>query len=239
MGRRLVILAAIFALAAGSAARSQEVVPIGPGELGLAVLERPAQPRGSVILVSGGDGVLGIQPDGTITRSQGNQLVRTRSEYAGQGLATLTVDRGVDLGAAVRYMRRIARPVAIVATSRGTLRTARSLLGASGASRPDTVVFTSGYYLPGAGPSTVQDILKSPSRLPPTLVVHNRNDACRETPPEGVPAIQAWGGQRVQVVWIDTNSGGGHPCGPFSPHGFQDADGRVVGTVASHVVSVR
>jgi hypothetical protein len=219
-------------------AQAEEVVRISPGGLGLALLERPAQARASVILVTGGDGIVGIEPNGAVTYG-GNQLVRTRAAYASQGLATLTVDRDVNLGAAVQYMRRIAQPVVVVGTSRGTLRTARLVASAGGNSRPNGIVLTSGYYVPGVGPGTVQGLVGAPGRLPPTLVVHNHYDQCRETPPAGVEAFQRWGGGRVQVAWIDSSGGGGNPCQPQSPHGYYGADAQVVSTVAGWAMSVR
>jgi hypothetical protein len=239
MNIRVAVVTLATTLLSCAIANSQETVRISPGEQGLAILIAPAQPRASVILVAGGDGVLGIQPNGAISSLQGNQLVRTRAEYANNGVASLTVDRGVNLATAVQYMRKVAEPVVVVGTSRGSLRTAQLVASASGRGRPDAIVLTAGYYVEGAGPATVQGIVKSPGRLPATLLVHNRYDQCRETPPAGVEEMQRWGGQRVQVVWIDSTGGGGPPCQAQSPHGFAGADAQVVQTIAQYAASVR
>ena len=110
-------------LLAPATATADQAVQVGGA---LALLNKPGAPRASVILIPGGDGVLGVQPDGSFSSLRGNQLVRTRKAYLANGVATLTIDSGVSVGAAVAYMRSIARPV-VVATSRGSLRVAGRL----------------------------------------------------------------------------------------------------------------
>jgi len=71
-------------------AAAEQAVPVGGA---LALLNKPSAPRAAVVLIPGGDGVLGVRPDGTFASLRGNQLVRTRKAYARHGLATLTIDR--------------------------------------------------------------------------------------------------------------------------------------------------
>ncbi len=112
----------------------------------------------------GGDGQIGAAPGGEITRSRGNQLVRTRNSYAAHGLAVLVIDASTSLAAAVDYMSAIKRPVTVVATSRGTLRAAE---GIAGGARPDRLVLTSGFLSSESGSSAnVESILGRP---PPCL----------------------------------------------------------------------
>src|SRR5262249_59254127 len=104
-----------------------------------AVLLKPANPKGAVILFAGGDGRLDITPAGDITKLRFNQLVRTRALYASAGYVTLVPDiapsfkvgaAGVvdlyrasrafaqDTGAMVKYLRGIvAKPVFAVGTT--------------------------------------------------------------------------------------------------------------------------
>ena len=162
-----------LALIAGTPLRAQETVSVGGSS---AVLLRPAAPRASVILMPGGDGSIGAAANGTITRLQGNQLVRTRNAYLARGLAVLVVDAGTDLAGAVQYMAAIKRPVTVIATSRGTIRAAQGI--ARGA-RPDALVLTSGFLAPESGSGTnVMGILGSAANLPRTLVIHHRHDGC-------------------------------------------------------------
>jgi hypothetical protein len=215
----LFALGAVLALASPVFA-AEEVVTIGGGR---AVLDKPAGARAGIILVAGGDGNLAIGADGQITRLRGNQLVRTRGAYRAAGLAVLTVDIGVDLGAAVQYMRGIVKSVTLAGTSRGTLRIAQAV--AAGA-RPDAVVFTAGFM------QQVQSILGSPGSLPRTLVVHHREDGCRVTPPGAVEPFAQWGGGKVRVVWMTGGTTTGDWCEAFAHHGFAGLDGRVVSVVA-------
>jgi hypothetical protein len=209
-----------------AAALSEEAVSISDGLYGRALLDKPSAPHASVILVPGGDGVMGINPDGSFSRLRGNQLVRTRQAYVARDIATLTIDRDADIAAAIVYMRKIAAPVVLVGTSNGTRRVASAI--ARGV-RPDATVLTSGLL------QTVQYTIGSPERLPRTLVVHHRNDQCRGTPPYAVEPFKQWGGARVTVVWLEGGPGGEPVCEARSYHGFQGIDGQVVATVAQFV----
>lgn len=186
-----------------------------------ALLNAPPAPKAAAILIPGGDGVLGVKPDGTFASLKGNQLVRTRKAYMQHGVATLTVDSGVNVAAAVEYMRKVASPVAVVATSRGSLRVASALAG-----KPDAVVLT------GAFLNDVRGAVGSPARLPRTLVVHHRQDGCKHTTPSAVEPFKAWGGAKVTVAWKSGGINEGDPCQAKGYHGFNGLDGDVVSTVA-------
>lgn len=211
-----------------SVSHAQETVDISGSR---AVLLKPAKPRGSVILLPGGDGHIGAGANGVITRLQGNQLVRTRQAYLAHGLAVLVADAGTDLGAAVNYMAAIKRPVTVIATSRGTLRAAEGI--ARGA-RPDALVLTSGFLTSESGSSNnVQTILGSPNSLPPTLVIHHRRDTCRLTLPNGVDPFVRWAAGKARVVWVDGGTSVGPDCEARAYHGFNGLDGRVVAAAAA------
>jgi hypothetical protein len=222
-------LIALLVLSAFPAAAKEEAVSISPGENGRALLDKPTSPKGSVILIPGGDGNMSIRADGTFSGLRGNQLVRSRASYVAQGLAVLTIDRDVNSAQAVQYMRKIAEPVAIVATSRGTLKAASAMAGAA---KPDAVVLTAGFY------DKVQQTVGSPDKLPRRLlVVHHRKDQCQHTLPILVEPFKQWGGAKVTVAWLDGGPGGMPACEARSYHGFQGLDGEVVGTVARFVLS--
>jgi len=220
----------------GPDARAAETVQVGGVP---AVLLMPSgSPRGSIILMKGGRDPLGVGPGGRVA-SRGNQLVRTRTDYAAHGFAVLVPENDVELSAAVDYMGRIARPVAVVGTSRGTQRAARGI--ARGA-RPDARVLTSGVLTPQSGEGVnihVMGLLGSPALLPRTLVIHHRQDSCRFTRPEGVAPFTAWARGKAQVVWFEGGSARGDPCEPFHHHGFAGQDEQVVSTVVSFITSGR
>lgn len=226
----MMALAAALALtspALTDSARADETVTIDGSK---AVLLKPASPRASVILMPGGDGDLQAGPGGSIGNLRNNQLVRTRDAYKAQGLAVLVVDAGVNLGAAVNYMRALKSPVTVVATSRGTLRAAAGI--ARGA-RPDALVLTAGFLSrESGGEKHVMGILGSPERLPPTLVIHHRHDGCRHTQPSGVEPFIKWAGGKARVAWLDGGESVGNPCQAKSHHGFLGLDGKVVALAA-------
>jgi hypothetical protein len=209
-------------------ARADETVDVGGSH---AVLLKPKAPRASVILMPGGSGAINAGANGEIRGLTGNQLVRTRSAYAGRGLAVLVVDAGVNLASAVQFMAAIKRPVTVIATSRGTLRAAR---GIAGGARPDALVLTSGFLTSESGSAeNVQSILGSPALLPHTLVIHHRQDSCRATLPAGVDPFIRWAGGRARVAWLTGGTATGDACEAFAHHGFNGIDGQVVGLAAS------
>jgi hypothetical protein len=227
--RILAVLNILCAAAlAATAARADETVSVGGAD---AVLLRPAKPRASIILMTGGDGTLGIGQGGEISRGSGNQLVRTRHDYLARGFAVLVPNLGVDLAAAVTYMAAIKRPVTLVGTSRGTQRAAQ---GVACGARPDKLVLTSGLLSNESGASdNVESILGSPDSMPRTLVVHHRQDGCSKTQPAGVDPFIKWAGGRARAVWLNGGVSEGDPCEARAYHGFNGIDGQVVSVVSS------
>ncbi|MDB5643435.1 MAG: putative exported protein of unknown function [Hyphomicrobiales bacterium] len=222
-----IVLALLLAAPQAYAQQGQAVDLPG----GRSLLMRPKAPQASLILMPGGAGSIGVTSDGTLTRLRGNSLVRTADAFLKRNLAVLIVDADTDLRAAVDYMAAIKRPVIVAGTSRGTLRAAEGI--ARGA-RPDRLVLTSGFLSAESGNprQNVMAILGSPDRLPPTLVVHHRQDACRLTLPAGVDPFVKWAGGRARVTWIDGGTSEGDPCEAFAHHGFNGVEGRMVAAVA-------
>lgn len=194
-----------------------------------AVLIKPAKPIGSIILLAGGDGRIGVGEDGAIAR-QGNQLVRTRLNYAKKGFAVLVPDLGYDLAALVDTMRSIKGPVTVAGTSRGTLRAA---IGLKKGAKPDRLVLTSGFLSDASGDrENVMAILGDPQLLPKTLIIHHKNDQCRRTMPAGVPDFLNWAQQAAKVIWLEGGEETGPSCEAQSFHGFRGIDQKVVDAIA-------
>lgn len=209
--------------------RAEDVISLG-GTFGgaRAILNKPAgKVRVGLVLLPGGDGYVGIGQDGSIAR-QGNWIVRTRGAYSGRGMASLLLDGGADVGQAIAYMRGIAPRVVVVAMSRGSLKVPSAL-----GSRPDGVVLASSML------SQVQSAIGSPDRLPPTLVIHHRQDSCRVTLAGEVEPFQAWAGRRARTVWIDGGTSTGDPCQAQAYHGFIGREGAVVSSIAAFAGSLR
>ena len=228
----LAMIAAVIAagLVALSPVCAQETVTIDG--IPCVLLKPKGEPVGSLVLMAGGDGRIGVGAGGMVSRG-GNQLVRTRADYAARGFAVLVPDAGIDVAAAVKYMAAIKRPVTLVGTSRGTQRAAEGI--AAGA-RPDRLVLTSGFLSPQSGEGVHRSVivlLGSPSLLPRTLVIEHRHDECRFTSPQGVAPFLAWSRGKARVVWLDGGDSAGNPCEAHGHHGFYGQDAQVVGAVAA------
>jgi hypothetical protein len=226
---KLASAAVMLSLLCATSANAQETVSVGGVQ---AVLLRPTgAPIGSLVLLAGGDGQIGVGPKGSIARGD-NQLVRTRGDYAARGFAVLVPDAGVAVAAAVEYMAAIKRPVTLVGTSRGTQRAATGI--AQGA-KPDALVLTAGFLSSKSGEGVNRHVIRLigvPSALPRTLVIHHRQDACKYTLPSGVEPFIAWSRGRARVVWLDGGVNAGDPCQARSYHGFNGIDDQVVNAVA-------
>lgn len=206
-----------------SAALADETVQIGQSA---AVLLRPSSAVASIILMPGADGSIKAGPDGEINGLKENQLVRTRNAYLAQGIAVLVVDADVELAQAVQFMRQFKVPITVIATSRGTLRAA---VGISSGAKPNALVLTSGFLTQQSGSvPNVSSILGTPEALPPTLVIHHRDDGCKFTQPAGVEPFIQWSAGRARAVWLTGGTSVGNPCQALAYHGFNGLDEDVV-----------
>jgi len=131
-------------------------------------------------------------------------------------------------------MERIARPVTVVAISRGTLAAAQALTNDA---RPARVVFISGFMSPAGGGPSVSGSLDSPARLPQTLVLTNREDACSMTSTAGARAFKQWGGARVTLVEVALQSPRrqARPCGAFASHAYFGNDAAAVARIVPFI----
>ena len=208
----LLAMAALPAtLPASGPAHAQQKVQIGDKE---AILHVPPNPRASAVLVPGKGNITPIDP-----------LLRNQAALNAKGIATLTVPHDTRLGQAIDYMRAIKAPVALIGVSAGVSYAAR---GVGRGAKPDTLVLISGSLIPPNKLPPAQDLLKTPTVLPPTLVMANRRDACEFTPPTAVEPFVAWSQGRATVQWIGGSGSERDPCGPNSAHGFMGADAEVV-----------
>jgi hypothetical protein len=214
---RVIVFVFILAALVGPA-NAQQRVTIGGRE---AILHVPPNARASAVLVPGKGGIDPSDP-----------LLRNRDALNARGIATLTVPHQMELDQAVNYMRQIKAPVALIGMSAGV---SFAATGVGRGAKPDMLILISGSLMaPGKMPA--QDGLQTPTVLPPTLVMANRNDACNQTPVGKVEPFVAWAGGRATVQWIGGGGSGRDPCGPNSAHGFMGADKEVVDGIVRFVV---
>jgi hypothetical protein len=139
--------------------------------------------------------------------------------------------------------------VTVIATSAGTIRAAQGIWRGA---RPDALVLTSGLLSPesssgdgalilrsgllsresGSG-KNVMSILGSPALLPPTLVIHHRQDGCQSTLPAGVEPFVQWSAGRARATWVSRGTDEGDPCEALAYHGFNGLDDQIVGIAGS------
>jgi len=249
---RAVLLALLLTATTLQALAAESVLTLTPRPgVSLRVLvDRPAVPIGSVVLMAGGDGVLDLDAQGNIGSGlRGNHLVRTRATYAAAGYAVFVPDvasdqRGTrgyrfgtdyanDVAAVIAEARKVAPPVAIVGTSRGALSVA-AVFTKQSAVRPDAVVISSGLLLGNEGGTGSASTMGDVSRINvPVMLLRHRLDACRVTPPADADRFKALltGAPKIDIVTLD---GGGprvttsEPCGAMHYHGFYGIDDQAV-----------
>jgi hypothetical protein len=241
------------ALAADAAGQSVAVdqaidLPLGSGMKQRVLWTAPANPRGTIVMLSGGAGDIGIERDGYLRRGH-NFVVRTRAAWNARGYAVLIPDtvadqnlRGVrsSLGYAqlVEHLVHFAHgqvraPVFLLGTSQGSIAAMNGAAHAAPGSIGGVVLTESVSVMGGSG-ETVFDANPGRVRVP-ALVVANREDRCNVAPPANAPKIGAamTASPDVRVLLV---SGGvdrdGNDCGSLSPHGYYGIEPKVVGEIA-------
>ncbi|HKJ00398.1 MAG TPA: alpha/beta hydrolase [bacterium] len=197
----------------------------------------PSQPKAVAVLFAGGQGQIGLLPDGHI-RNGDNFLVRSRERFLAQGLAVAVIapptdhpslDRfrsteahTADIAGVIAYLRgRLHVPVWLVGTSRGTISVAYAASRLAPPAGPDGIVLSSTVTVLSRGASA--DGADLAAIRVPTLLVQHRLDACRVTPFGGAEALlkRLVNAPAHELIAIE---GGGPPRGPacqaFNYHGF-------------------
>lgn len=263
---RLLHSLALFAILAAGSAQAQapapQVVDL-PTREGVTVrmlLQEPAAASSVVVLLTGGNGSVDIAANGFMRR-EGNFLVRSRGLFADRGHAVLVLDapsdRGgprymggvfrespehaADLAAVVAWARaRYGQPVWLVGTSRGTHSAATAALQLKAPNAPDGIVLTSTILArSGESPARPLTELDLTGVTLPVLVVHHEQDPCQVCPPALLPELM----KRLPAgTALRTYTGGqsrGAPCDPFSHHGFNGIEDRVVQDISTWIGSRR
>lgn len=242
------------AIASGASAQSMPTdqvidLPLSSGVTQRLLWTAPRNPRGTIVMLPGGAGDVGIERDGDLKRGH-NFVVRTRAAWNARGYAVLIPDtiadqnlRGVrsspgyarlveDL---VRFAHgQVRAPVFLLGTSQGSIAAMNGAAHAASGS-VNGVVLTESVSVMGGSGETVFDADPGSVRVP-ALVVANRDDRCNVAPPANAPKIGAamTASPDVRVLFV---SGGvdrdGNDCGSLSPHGYYGIEPKVVGDIAN------
>jgi hypothetical protein len=256
--RGLLSIAVVFvtALVATAASADGTVVdlPVAGGVERVLYLA-PARPAAVLVMFTGGDGVVGLQPDGRIGRP-GNFLVRTRQQWLDQGFAVAIPDVPSTLSnlttgrldpSYAEIMRQVVAfahgksgaPVWLVGTSRGTVAAAS---GAANLSDHEIagLVLTSTVTRAGNGSSESVFGANLAAIHVPVLIVSHEGDRCRLTPPSDRPQLKAalTGAPAVDIVTV---SGGlpakSGPCEAMAEHGYYGVESAAVSQIAAWIKS--
>jgi pimeloyl-ACP methyl ester carboxylesterase len=232
---RLACTAALFVLAAGGAGAEESVtLAPRPGVSEAMLIDLKDHAPATVLLLPGGGGV--------ISAVQNNFLMRVRGRFSAAGFNVAVLDapsdrssgmdatyrasaeHGQDITAAVHLLKqKSSAPIWLVGTSRGSVSAAN---GAARLGRGEIagVVLTSSIWSGGMSMVPLGQITVS------VLVVHNRDDACGESPYAGVSAgMDAL--KAAPAKELITVSGGvsrSRPCDALSPHGYYGIEDQVV-----------
>ena len=211
-----------------------------------ALMLRPDHPRGTLVMLPGGDGEVGIGEDGTLERAD-NVVIRTAPLWLSRDWALLIPDAPGNLrgaraspgyGTAVSALvaeahRAVTGPVDIVGTSQGAI---AAVNGAAHAPDVSGLVLLEAVSRVGGSGETVFDA--DPAAVTaPVLVVANVADRCPVTPPEDADRIAAafTGSRRVEVMRVDGGGEGSRDCGSLSPHGYRGLEREVVDRVSGWI----
>ena len=219
-------------------------------------LDHPArEARASVVLMTGGNGLLSLDATGTIIDSTGNFLIRSADLFLRHGLNVMMADstpahptgltqanrlsaaHAAELQGFVNAaLNRWGQPVWVVGTSNGSISTVTAAGFQPALSGLTGVVITS--------PVTVLSLANQPtfnlyaSRITvPTLVVWHQDDHCAISPPAGSANLFTL----IPSAHKDSRSfDHGHsvatdPCGAFSEHGYAGIEEDVVEHIAKFI----
>jgi hypothetical protein len=219
-------------------------------------LDKPARAaRASVVLMTGGDGLLSLDATGTIINSTGNFLIRSADLFLRHGINVMMADAAPahpgGLSAATRLsathaaelqgfinaaFNRWGRPVWVVGTSNGSISTVTAggfqpaLAGLRG------VVLTSPVtQLPFANQPTFNLYV---SRITvPALAVWHRDNHCAFSPPAGSAVLFSAipSADKASHSFEHGHSVATDPCGAFSEHGYAGIEEEVVEKIAEFI----
>jgi pimeloyl-ACP methyl ester carboxylesterase len=220
-------LAPALPIGAGPAAAAPGEVRTIPSRGGvtesLGLLRPGGAPTASVILLTGGDGVLALTPQG-LGRMQGNFLVRSRQRFVQEGFLVAVLDRPSDRTSLWNF--------------RTTSDHAQDLKAAIAAVREiaNVPVWLIGTTSKMSGES-IQHVSLSKITVP-VLIVHHRHDACQSSPYAFATYLPK-DLTNAPVKELLTFDGGSpptsDPCEAQSAHGYLGIEPEVVSAIAAWI----
>jgi pimeloyl-ACP methyl ester carboxylesterase len=210
----------------------------------------------TLVLMMGGNGQLGIYPNGSLQRDS-HFLARVRSQLTALGHVAVLVDvpsdrrelagdfrdsaeHAADLGALVAHLRKtFQRPVWIVGHSRGTHSAVTAATRLEGDAAPDGIVLAAAILDSSRfGASTSKPLQEAPLEKlrMPVLVLHHAQDACTVSPAARLPELKArLPAATSRIVTYEGGSARGALCDVQAFHSFNGIEPRVVEDLSAFV----
>ena len=211
----------------------------------------PPFPAAHVVILTGLDGYVGIQSDGTIANEYLSSLLgRNAPRWGAQGMSFTVVDvpsdrssmdvgfrksplRVADILGVAHYLRqKAAVPVWLVGTGSGAV-DAITVATSSTLDVPLGLVLSPHT----AGPASVFDLDLASVRQP-TLVVGAADDTCSVSPGQSVPFVVttlAKAPVKEYILMVGGVPQHDPPCDDTGPHGFEGLDTLVVGAIGAWI----
>jgi hypothetical protein len=210
------------------------------------------QARAIVVLLPGGNGIIGLDSGGGVHQLGENFLVRTIGQWVAQGFAVVLPDapNGTSLtgqrhlpayadaiSKAIDFGRsRAALPVWLIGTSAGT--TAAVNGAAHPGSKVSGAVLTSSVTRFGGAGETIFDAEPGAITVP-VLVVSNEYDTYADTPPGDASSILSALTRSPRKELVRVRSGQiakrADPCQAMSPHRYLGIEGTVVQRISEWI----
>ena len=255
------LLAIAIVLAASLAnARSGAVLdlPTRAGVTQRVLVETPAgQPAAAtLVLLMGGNGQLGIYPNGSLQRDS-HLLARVRGQFVALGHVVVLVDapndrrdlggdfresaeHATDLGFVIAHARKaFGQPVWLVGHSRGTHSAVTAATRLSGDAAPDGIVLAAPILESSRfGSATAKPLQESgvDTLRVPVLVLHHAQDTCAVSPPAKLVELRAkLPPAASRIIMYEGGTSRGAFCEVQAFHSFNGVEQRVVEDLSAYV----
>jgi hypothetical protein len=255
-------LLTISMVCASSVALTQSVgvleLPARPGVKQRILVETPVgEPAAAtLVLLMGGNGQLGIYPNGTLQRDS-HFLARARGLLTARGHVLVLVDvpsdrrdlggdfrespeHAADLAAVIAHARKaFGKPVWLLGHSRGTHSAVTAATRLSGDAAPDGIVLAAAILESSRfGSATAKPLQNSgvETLRIPVLVLHHTQDACQVSPPAKLPELQAkLSAAKSRIIMYEGGTSRGALCEVQAFHSFNGIEQRVVDDLSAYV----
>ncbi len=260
MKARRLASVAIACVILGAQAQTTQVLELstrsGVRPRALQITPAAAPTRATLVLLMGGNGQLGIYPNGSLQRDT-HLLARMRDAFSARGHAVVLVDvpsdrrelgsdfresaeHAADLGAVIAQVRKtFGRPVWLVGHSRGTHSAVNAAARLAGEQAPDGIVLAASILESSSfGSSTAKPLQASgvEALKLPVLVLHHVQDACPVSPAARLPELQArLPAATSRLIRYEGGSAQGALCDVRAFHSFPGLEERLADDIAAWI----